>query len=113
MKECKDFKERKEKEKMDKVIQLVISLGYTMGTDDVQKLLNNVDNAYVEENKIKKFNEKICYHAEKIGTVAQLLSMKRLFIEKKYEDILVLCRYILREINKITDIVESEEKKNA
>ena len=109
MKEC-NFKE---KENMEQQMRIAISLGYAIGADDIKKTINNIDNAYVKEDKIKKFNQKICYHADKIGMVTQLLSMRRLFEEKKYEDILELCKYMLKEINKITDTVESEAKKNA
>ncbi len=110
MKEYKDFTEKTFNEK---TMQIAISLGYAAGIDDINKVIENIEKAYIKEDKLKKFNEKLCYHADKIGMIATLLSMKRLSEKKEYEDILVLCRYMLKEINKITDTVESEAKKNA
>lgn len=97
-----EFKNVDERDFYSKLMLIDASIGYASGREKIEECLEKLDNNFKPEKKIKGFPERVNYFGEKIRIASELLGMKRMYEEKKIEDILTITKYIATQLEKIT-----------
>ena len=96
------FKNVDEKDFYSRLMLVSTSIGYASGLESIEKCLEKLDNNFKPEKKIKGFPKRVNYFGEKIRIASELLGMKKIYEEKKIEDILTITKYIATQLEKIT-----------
>lgn len=104
----KQFGTFDEKDNATKKVLAFITVDYLLQNGIMEDVLKKLDNAYISEDEIKEYDERICYYGDKISLATKLLAMNRLYNEKRYDDILKIINYIKEQQNKLEIAVKEE-----
>lgn len=97
----------KEQNMMKALSLYIISNDYCDGKESINEVIKKVDDVIKEYDEEKDYKNKISNIVTRLSLISELLLIKRL--ENNRKDLLVITQAIMKEIEKITQIVEEEE----
>ena len=108
MKKAQEFDSFEEKEQMAKIALYYTTLRYLTDNGDIEDALKRIDKTMIPEETVLNYEDlasRVCYYADKIALATKMLTMNKLYDEKRIDDILAIIQHIKKEADKLEAIV--------